>query len=110
MKKEPDIHKNDAMDYESYLRGGFKPDPEIVKWRGEFLDALRELGFDEVSALDIMDDSGLKLRYDIDPADFADSLRFCDCSWVGTMDELVSATGLKSDVELICCPDCGREI
>lgn len=99
----------DDKDYVAFMRGG-DIDAEVVKWLDDFKIALMELGFDDWSAQNVIDDSGLKLRYDLDPEYFAESLRFCDCGWVGTMDELVSATGLKFDVELICCPDCGEII
>lgn len=32
-----------------------------------------------------------------------------NCGWQGMEDDLVSSTGLKDDVENICCPHCGEE-
>ena len=33
----------------------------------------------------------------------------CVCGWQGTRGQLLTATGLKSDVEFIYCPICGSD-
>ena len=33
----------------------------------------------------------------------------CICGWIGTRGQLMSATGLKDDVEYIYCPECGSD-
>ena len=33
----------------------------------------------------------------------------CVCGWEGTKRRLMSATGLKDDVEYIYCPECGSD-
>jgi len=100
MKREPDVHDTDPKDYEASLEQWI--DPEKVKWLDEFRNALRELGFDEWSTEDVIDDKTLTLRFDLDPEDFAESLRFCpECEWTGVVEELHKGGR---------CPDCGEKI
>jgi len=91
----------DDRDFQEYMAGG-KVDPEKVKWLDEFREALRELGFDEWSVEDVIDDRTLTLRFDLDPMDFAESLRFCpECEWTGVVEELHKGRR---------CPNCGEKI
>ena len=97
MNSVPDIHDTDDRDYEDYLRGGFRPDPEIVKWHNDAIEALVNLGLDKWSATDTINGGDIKLRYDIDPEDFVEGLRFCgECDWEGLVD----------DLDCGCCPKC----
>ena len=41
--------------------------------------------------------------------DYLDEEVICICGWQGTVGQLLTATGLKFDVELIYCPDCGSD-
>ena len=101
MNKIPENSEaRDDKNFQEYMAGG-KPDPYKEAWLDDFKTALMELGFDEFSTEDIIDDKTLTLRYDLDPEEFADSLRFCvECDWVGTVDQLVQGF----------CPACGVEI
>jgi len=102
MKRTPDVHDSDERDYEAFLRGGFRPDPEIEKWHKEFRLAISRLGFEDYK--DIAEiESMIKPDYGMDVEEFVALMRFCsneDCNWVGMVDELVRGT----------CPDCGKII
>jgi len=88
----------DDRDFQEYMAGG-EIDSEKAKWLDDFREALRELGFDEWSAEDVI--NTLTLRFDLDPMDFAESLRFCAiCEWTGVVEELHKG----------CCPNCGEKI
>ena len=41
--------------------------------------------------------------------DSLDERVICACGWAGTRGQLLSATGLKFDVEFIYCPICGSD-
>jgi len=87
--------------FREYMAGG-EIDLKKAKWLDEFREALRELGFDEWSVEDVIDAPTLALRFDLDPMDFAESLRFCAiCEWTGVVDDLKKGG---------CCPDCGERI
>jgi len=88
MKRNPDIHDTDDKDYESFLRGGFRPDPEIVKWIADLKELLMsELGFDADSASDIIRE--VEIDISLEPEDFLNDMRFCQCSWVGRSGDLL---------------------
>jgi len=92
----PDIHDTDSMDYERFLRGGFRPDPEIEKWVNDLKTLLmEELGFDEMSADEVM--RIVEPDFNLEPEDFLKDLHFCQCSW----------TGRTADLEFGLCPECG---
>ena len=101
MKKIPENSENrDDKDFQEYMAGG-KPDPDREEWLDDFKDALRELGFDDWSVQDVIDDPTLKLRFDMDAEDFAETVRFCvECEWTGVLDELEAGR----------CPGCGEKI
>ena len=49
---------------------------------------------------------GFNMRDDKDPLD--DPVK-CVCGWEGTKRWLMSASGMKYDVEFIYCPECGSD-
>ena len=95
----PDIHDTDARDFEEFLRGGFRPDPEIVKWIEDLKLALKKVGFSKTGAEYFIEGTDIKFDYTIDPVDFVDDLRFCsECTWQGRSGELEEGR----------CPSCGN--
>jgi len=91
----------DDRDFQEYMAGeGIGP--ERAKWLDDFREALRELGFDEWSVEDVIVNGDLKYDLNMDPVDYIETLRFCDCGWIGPYGDLEQPYDGKK-----YCPDCG---
>ena len=95
----PDIHSTDARDFEEFLRGGFSPDPEIVKWFEDLESALKGIGFTKYHIEEFIENTDIDFDYTVDPTIFVEGIRICsECSW----------EGMVGDLDRGSCPECGN--